>query len=352
MELVSEETKVMFVGKFGGTGGRSAFVRLGRELGYFTASEGFSLVVGSDSPSTLDAMALEGAAAFARETGTRVRWYVYEPADDKRRFVDVPDGLPPPHRMTLPSGPEGRWQIAHTQAARDSDAIIGLGGSTNTRRALRVAEEANRSVWVLPDFGGAAKERYSALTGNSARDKKHAKRLRSLAEGDKSDPGRRAHALIRGIGRTRRPAKYQAPRRVYFLSYSRKDNNEANHVELLLRRKNRGVLRDEVIFSTGRNLDDEIKAAIAAADDFLVVDSDNAAQSADVTTEIQIAYALEQAGLSPERVMGVLLHGHPPKTALKPRTLHQDGSTAPLRQIAVDKIVDSEPRQRRRKRRP
>jgi hypothetical protein len=61
----------------------------------------------------------------------------------------------------------------------------------------------------------------------------------------------------------------------YFISYSHKDAIIADQVELLLRRKNRRVLRDEVILQVGEQFPDMIAALIGECDTFLAIGSKN-----------------------------------------------------------------------------
>jgi hypothetical protein len=332
--------KLMFIGKVVDERRTNEFVELGRQLGYHSAAQGAELVVGSDSPNTLDAAVVEGAANFARESGQHVPWTLYEPVDNRERYARIPDGLPLPSRRRF-QRLETRWQAAHLMAVRECHAVIALGGHDNTLRACMAASERGKPVWPLPTLDGAAAEAFEDLS-EKRWDRAHAASLRAAAP----IAYLRSHAATasRWIALTLRSVfgRRSRDRRVYFLSYSHRNGAEADHVEVLLRRAKRGVLRDEVDFTVGKNLDESMEHAIEAADDVVVLDSTHAAESEWVDQEIIIARRRALADPA-RRLMGILLEGTPPRTALDRNVLHQVGTTRPERQDAVRTIVGQEP---------
>lgn len=332
----------MFIGKYADRGTPEGFAEMGRALGYEAAAQGAEIVVGSDSPSTLDAAVVDGAAAFARSSGLSVPWSVYEPTDQRRRYEHVPEGLTSPRRQVFETS-ERRWQAAHLAAVRLADGVVAVGGHDNTYRAWKAASEYGRPVWPLPTFGGAAAEAFATLSIGRW-DRAHAKALKAA---EPALHARSAAAIAaRWIAQALRSVfrRLRKPRRVYFLSHSRENLAEVDHVEVLLRREKRGVLRDERDFPPAAPLDQSMEQAIASADDVVVLDSSQAAGSGAVKKEIAIASRLVDAHGDARRLVGILLEGMPPRTSLDPRVLHLSGTTRPEREGAVRMLVVSEPR--------
>lgn len=341
--------KLMFVGKFADYGSEKDFRRLGLCLGFAAAASGAEIVVGSDSPSTLDANVVRGAAMYGRETGKPVSWRVYAPSDGKSRYAQVPTGLREPVRETFES--PVRWQAAHLEAVRTVDAVVSMGGHDNTHRACIAADARGRSVWPVPMFGGAAQRVFLATVAR-AKDR-HAEEVAATGadfslRSWKDIANRFIERIVRSL--SAHPPK---PRRAYFLSYASENKAAADQVELFLRRKDRGVVRDEVDFPPGANLEESMRMAILSTDDFIVLDSKRSAASVAVRFEIDFASSLKHVDQKRDRrLIGLLLEGMPPKTALDPAALHLKAKTRLERTAAVERIMDTEGQRRIRGAKP
>lgn len=337
----------MFVGKQTEHGPRDDFQEFGETLGFEAAAGGAEIVVSSDNPATLDAAVVRGAARYGQEHGERVSWRVYTADDDKVRFPRAPEGLREPIRETFRS--PTRWQAAHLGAVRTVDAVIAVGGHDNTHRACIAADAHGRPVWPIPLFGGAAQRVYLSMIAK-AKDRQGrelAAMGRDLARPPLKEIAQKVIDRVLTMLSRRRPR----PRRVYFLSYARADEAAADQVEMFLHRKRRGVIRDEVDFPPGEDLDESMRQAISSADDMVVLDSENSATSSSVSFELDYAGQLILDGTD-RRIIGLLLRGMPPKTRLDPGKLHLLARDRDERAKAVDKVTATEPKDHRPKSRP
>ena len=128
---------------------------------------------------------------------------------------------------------------------------------------------------------------------------------------------------------------------VYFLSYSWANSQLADHVEVLLRRNARDVLRDEESVKGGAKLSGAIQSMIDQADTVIALWSSHYSQSRWCSNEL--AYAQERcaSGRRPRRVILLTLDNtDPPLTCadmLRPAATKREE-----RELAVTRIVEAE----------
>jgi len=319
---------------------------VGKALGYASRELSFQLLVGSDSESSLDRQVMAGALQASKETGHPVDWQLYE-LDDARsgqRFTGTPwRGLPrpPPARYPPSEDGGGRWESAHLAALDHAHAVIALGGAKNTRRLCRFSEERGVLTLPLPIFGGEALKSFGrqGTPRGPETTPKLSQRWKDLLQGwTLENAFQRARDLLVAIRRFTRRIR----RRLYFISYSRKDQARADHVELLLRRRDRGVLRDETRFQAGELLEREVERVLAGAHDVIVLTSDAARKSEWVNREVKICKELRARGGHPERLVPISLDGAEPGFGLN-KVLYLPGKLRVERERAVARIVDQEP---------
>lgn len=338
--------KLMFVGKYAEFGRPREFEEFGAALGAAAAAAGAEIVVGSDSQSTLDAAVVSGAANYGREQQVRVPWRLYMADDGKSRYPRTPAGMDEPVRETFRS--PTRWQAAHLEAVRAVDAVIAVGGHGNTHRACVAADAFGRSVWPVPLFGGAAQRVFLSMIGrgNDRRSRELAAASGDFTRLSWTEIAEKLILRILGVLAMRPPK----PRRVYFLSYARADEAAADQVEMFLHRKGRGVIRDEIDFPPGANLEESMRQGIAASDDMVVLDSERAAGRKWVGFELAFARSLAEHDAN-RRILGFLLDGMPPRTALDAGALHLEAKDRSERKQAVDTATSFEPKVPKAKRR-
>lgn len=127
----------------------------------------------------------------------------------------------------------------------------------------------------------------------------------------------------------------------YFLSYSRKDVSATDHVELILRRKKREVLRDENGIRASEKLDDRIKAMIANSDTFIALWSKAYNDSGWCSGELTYALDRRKRSQKPSRIVLITLD----KTDLPLRVrgcLCPEGYERDRRELTVQKVVADE----------
>ena len=338
--------KLMFVGKQTEHGPHHDFQEFGEALGFEAAAGGAEIVVSSDNPATLDAAVVRGAARYGLEHGGRVPWRLYTADDNKVRFPRTPAGLRDPIRETFRS--PTRWQAAHLGAVRTVDAVIAVGGHDNTHRACVAADAHGRAVWPIPLFGGAAQRVYLSMIAKAQdrQGRELAAMGSDLARSPLKELARKVIDRVLTVLSRRRPK----PRRVYFLSYARADEAAADQVEMFLHRKRRGVIRDEIDFPPGESLEESMRQGIAASDDMVVLDSERAAGRKWVGFELAFARSLAEHDAN-RRILGFLLDGMPPRTALDAGALHLEAKDRSERKQAVDTATSFEPKVPKAKRR-
>jgi FixJ family two-component response regulator len=94
---------------------------------------------------------------------------------------------------------------------------------------------------------------------------------------EKGSPDKRAsyEVLEKALEAVKKQAKPERKPHSYFLSYSWKNSKIADHVELLLRRNNIKVLRDQVTIRAGGNIPETVKDMINNSETFLALWSKN-----------------------------------------------------------------------------
>lgn len=257
---------------------RNAMFEIGRSL----ERDGHELVVCSPFEGTADLEALRGFASVPDADGKPVRGEVeiHHPNDmeigERARDVIKALGL---ERARLfrhaairsPSGDLDRtysWLLAQLAALDRSQTIIALGGNTTGSASLllNLAESRNCPILPLGFMGGAAAEvlerhRYELMDrlGDQFHrlfDPEVACAATSLAE----DLLEQSSRMFRPSGITK-----------FFISYARDRPEEADFVEMSLRRRNYDVFRDEHSFAAGGLLPSEIRDRIFGTDVFIAI---------------------------------------------------------------------------------
>ena len=161
------------------------------------------------------------------------------------------------------------WLLAQLVAMDHADMIICIGGKLNGAATLLLSLAAARKKPILPFtfLHGAASQLFQKrefeLTDRLGQDVSllHSELIADVAI-----------SLIDTIGQNQMAGEgaVQAPNK-FFLSYANERPAEADFVEMILRRRNLDVFRDEVDFDAGRFLLDEIDEKIYGADIFIAL---------------------------------------------------------------------------------
>ncbi|ACK68264.1 hypothetical protein PCC8801_4342 [Rippkaea orientalis PCC 8801] len=138
----------------------------------------------------------------------------------------------------------------------------------------------------------------------------------------------------------------------YFISYSSQDKEIADHIELLLWRKNRLVIRDERDLTSGQNLSEDIESVIGKSQTFLFLCSQSSNQSDYCRGEIDVAFEYkklkEQQGNNGQegiqRIVVISLDGQKPQDLRLRSYLRLQGENRTERESSIRRIIDEEER--------
>lgn len=126
----------------------------------------------------------------------------------------------------------------------------------------------------------------------------------------------------------------------YFISYSSENNDIADHVECLLRRHQRQVIRDESRFEPGNNIIDSIRQSISTVSTVVVIFSHDANESDYVRGEIEFARQQVKDGHI-ERMAFIQVDDSDP-SILDTGRLNLRGHTRANRVASVARLVETE----------
>jgi hypothetical protein len=163
------------------------------------------------------------------------------------------------------------WLFCQIQAVSKCDFAIVLGGKSfgSSNLLSRIAEAENKTIIPLPKFGGVGsayfeKKRYHLddVWGNT--------NVKVFRECDN------AKEIVRIINNGAMNAKPtirigQNDPLIFFISYPRERPAEADFIEMILRRRNYEVLRDENDFKASEDIPSAIKERIHKSDVFIAL---------------------------------------------------------------------------------
>jgi hypothetical protein len=306
------------------------------QLGHELAQREHTIVIGSTRPRTVDYHVLNGATRFARQSPTtpvHVKIHYREKAGIT--VPEVPGNLSV-DEFAYSDAPGDRRTDARMSAIRDADVAVVIGGAHGTGLVATLAEHQNVPVVPVPTFGGTAARVYQRLQNQFT-----ASQRAELSQLHKSTDIPMLIEVAEQLVKERLQ-KGQTQTHSYFLSYSNKDQEDADHIELLFRRLNRIVFRDEANMSAGSNIDSALQTAIEGADTFVVLLSDAYSASDWCGGELAHARATMSRSDRPSRIAVIEL-----KMGLKPplvlsNLLRLAGHSRTLRELAVFKLTSKE----------
>lgn len=280
-----------------------------RQLGEEAASRGHHTLVGSSSPRTVDAYVVRGVKDFCLANPDRIAHVeVHRPETEPASFEDMPDNvhfLPFSHYAD-PTSPH-KWTVSHARALDHADVLITVGGGISTRLIGHLAVDRGKAVVAIPVFGGASEELFQALKYSYQDIGIDVGRLQSLLTTWQSDSPKE----IIEIADQLHARNLTVIPHSYFLSYSWKDCRFADHVETLLRRELRPVLRDEVDIDAGGQVSLNVQAMIEDCDTFIALWSENFRQSSWCPKELEYAQNLHDSAAKPQRIVLLKLDDTP-----------------------------------------
>jgi hypothetical protein len=275
------------------------------ELGSAAAERGHTVIVGSESKNTVDYYVVQGMVRFCENNPDQVaKLLVQRPKDSQAPYSDVPSNLKVERKYYHKdiSKPH-KWVVAHVRMLDSCDALITLGGGTSTEIVGNIAADRLMPVIAIGSFGGSSSKLYD--------------RLQYVYKERLGDTGVLQKLVIRwhasfapdiiGLAEALVKSAVGPQPHLYFISYSWSDSAVADHVEALLRRNNRNVLRDEDNVQSGGSLSQGIEALINQADTFIALWSKSYANSTWCPNELEYARNKQAKSEKPRRIVLVTL---------------------------------------------
>lgn len=159
------------------------------------------------------------------------------------------------------------WLLAQLSAMDRSHAIVAIGGKLTGSASLLLplAEEKRKQILPLTFLGGAAEQ--SFFRQRYALEDRFSKRIAIL-----NDIGRveEAVSLLDDLAHPQDAGEKEESRR-FFISYPRSRPQDADFIEMILRRRNQIVFRDEHDFGAGQPIPAEIDQLLYQADVFVAI---------------------------------------------------------------------------------
>jgi TIR domain len=288
----------------GGSGSGVDLARSMETIGRDLIAAGDDLLVCSPYPDSVDTWAVRGAAeALAAREGPVIEFHYPDHEEVKGLLASlvrtIPENriqrYPQPVSRNEQAQPEWRyaWLLCQIAAMDRSHAVIALGGRLAQSASLLLQLARNRRKIVLPlsFLGGAGAECFD-------------QRRHELADrlGDDIAALHSAERIGQAVELLDRLAKARpaglpslSPPEV-FVSYARCRPQDADYVEMALRRRDVRVYRDEQDFGAGRAIQGEITEHIHRASVFIALWCREYACSPWCYDELQLALERARSG--------------------------------------------------------
>jgi hypothetical protein len=309
------------------------------ELGFAAALRGHTILVGSESPRTIDFYVMQGVLKACSEKPDQEFFVeIHRPEGTAAPYQSVPENLTISRiGYQQDSKPEFQWMVTHVLALDACDVCIVIGGGSSTRVIGYIAAERQKALLTVASFGGSAKLLWEKLKFVY---KNH---FGSSPAGDwliSEWSNRHANEII-GLAETFGRQKIQALPHTYFISYSWNDTAIADHVEVMLQRYDRIVLRDEKSIGAGQMLSEAVTTMINESDTFLAIYSKNFQESSWCPNELEYAKNRSLEHHKPERIILLTVDSTAPPLRFTD-ALRTSGANRPERELSIRKLLESE----------
>jgi hypothetical protein len=310
-----------------------------RDLGSAAAARGHRILIGSSSKRTADYHICEGVFAHCRQHPAQ-HFHIerHYPDDERPEYDGVPNNL---HFLDFShhadqSSPH-KWIVAHARAVDVADVVVLIGGGVSTRIVGHLSADRGKPVVAVSCFGGTSDAVFHTMKYRYLANPDCASHLPFLTGTWNADA---AAGHVMELASALGPTSQAAPHR-YFISYNWADCSVADHVETLLRRENRPVLRDEANVSAGDRLSKAVEALIEESDTFVALWSTHYQSSSWCPHELEWAFNLQHRQQRPSRIALLALDPTAPPLRITDN-LRCDGSNRSARELVVMKLMQSE----------
>lgn len=257
---------------------QKTLARTCRALGKGLARAGHEILLCSPFEDSADIHVLRGAAELGCDLDNRVRFFFMDSPLVKERLDAEVSALGVQRVVRVPSPPpqtEDRqaqryaWLLCQLNAMESCQAIVAVGGNPvgAANMLLLLADGKQKPILPLPFLGGAAK-----LAFDRRRYELRDRLGEAFEELHDEACVAKASDLVEAVtarSGSNAPVEIDSP--LFFISYARDRQGEADFVETLLRRRNLRVFRDESDFGAGHSIPSLIREAIFEANVFVVL---------------------------------------------------------------------------------
>ncbi|MBK6999472.1 MAG: toll/interleukin-1 receptor domain-containing protein [Rhodoferax sp.] len=340
--------KILFIGSIPGHKPESgqkplpehdALFTAAREIGEKAAEKGHVILIGSDSKNTVDYYIAQGVMDYCRKnSGMQRQIEVHRPNDSKSPFVeDVPENLSIVRQYYHEdSSNPHKWIVTHVRALDSCDCIVTLGGGASTRIVGNIAADREMAIVAISSFGGTSAELFDRLQYVYKYKVKNKSVIQSIIRPWSADSAENVIAISEALTESGRKTPH-----LYFISYSWTNSAEADHVEALLRRNGRSVLRDENNVKTGGSLSGAIELLIKQSDTFLALWSDSYSRSSWCPQELEFAINKSSKNEKPTRVVVCALDDTSTPIRVTD-TLRSQGQDRTQRELTILRLLKEE----------
>jgi hypothetical protein len=318
-------------------------LRAATDIGYEAARANHHVLLRNvQSSNTVDRYVLEGIVQYCDETGKAANVELHLPEFYPLETGRLSAGVEfktfryPKHGGISPSVyPWFDFLVATVRAVDRCDIAITLGDGESVRMVGSLAASGRKRVLAIATFGGSSGEVYMQNRNLYATTSSDNSVYSALSDPWQENSAKRIVALAE---RLIQQVSTRDRSHTYFISYCGGDAEIADHIELLLRRYGRNILRDETCLRLGESLPDSIAAMVSQCNTFLAIGSSKYSKSDWCKNEL--ALAVER--FKPERIVLLMTDESQPPTQLASR-LRIKASSRDERRLAVERLIGEEP---------
>ncbi len=314
-----------------------AFKKTCVKLGVELAKRGDVPLLHSEGKKTADRFVFKGVAQYADNTKSKPRVEVHRTVGTERLYPD--SELVHVTEVPYPADEDHSEEMADKRLGprvgtiAGSDIVVLIGGSNGTRRSGAFSRQLKKPILAIPCFGGSAEDLYSSTMEELyLADERITHKIGELSQPTGDHP--HAAVLIQ-------LCQTLAGLHAYFVSYAHKDSADADRVEVVLRRANRHIRRDERDLSITDEIKDTLRERMAKSDTFVCLWSKNSANSDWCQWECDTAREMLEGDTRLRRVVMIKIDN---KSFKEPWDKHVqlDGTSPAALDAAVQNLINSE----------
>lgn len=312
--------------------------RAAHQLGYEAAVRNHAILVGSDSPNTIDLAVVNGFFKFCTDNPDKKRHMEIHRPNDAR----VPYQHPPPNVEVKrfyyhqdDSMPH-KWIVTHVRALDTCNCIVAVGGGASTRIVGNLAADRQTPIVAVATFGGTAQNVFDRLLYYYKSRTADPTTVNALVQPWENESAGKVIGFAEILA-----ASSVMRSHLYFLSYNWNDLATADHMEVLLWRNGRTILRDEINAKTGGSLSIMVETLIQKCDTFLAMWGSAYKASSWCPGELQYAADLKVRLGRPKRIVLCSLDDTSPDVRFA-NTLRTDCRERAQREFAVFRLLREE----------